>query len=235
MSHQESTVSQPQPARRAADEVPAEAPAPVPVDALPLDGPTVDGLGTPPARPILTLPPLDELGPRIRISPNTGQPRRHPVMVAANVFLYGAAAVNAASLITAWWRAIHIEHFPTATRLIELINPRPGSLASIITVVGMVAIGLVMVTVPALAAFNSWNGHRWSRIAALLSIAVGALAWFMNDLAWWSIPPAAIGALLLWLPPVGQYFTQWELFRGPESPPAPTQTAVVYGPLPRYL
>lgn len=193
------------------------------------------GLGRRPAEPITTLPPIDELAPRIPISPNTGQPPRHPVMVLANVFLYGAAGASAASLAKAWWDAIHMPTFPTAAHLIELINPRPGSPASIIAVVLMTAIGVIMVATPAITAFNSWNGHWWSRIAALISIAVAGLAWFMNPIGYLALPLSTLGAILLWLPPVGRYFEQWRLFRTPERPPAPPITDVRYGSLARFV
>lgn len=192
------------------------------------------GLGRPPASPIVTLPPEEVEETGIPISPSTGQPHRHPVMILADVFLYGASAVSAVALGFFWWRAIHMASFANSAHLIEMINPRPGSAASVFSVVGVMIMAVITVAAPAIAAFNAWNGHRWSRVAAIVATVLGCLAFFLHPLAWWAVPLAAVGAVILWLPPVGRYFANWRAFRTVERPVHSLYTDVTYGPLPRF-
>lgn len=184
---------------------------------------------------IETLPPLDELTPQVPISEATGQPRRSKVMVAAMSLLYAAAAVSLVALCKVWWDAIHMATFMNSAQLIEWWQPRPGGWLSIVAAVLLFVIGGIMAAAPAIAGFNAWNGHRWSRWAALFAVVVSCLAFTMNDWALPAIPLSVVGAAMLWLAPVGRYFGHWEEFRrGFELVPRRTPERVVYGPLPRF-
>ncbi|MGO4957039.1 hypothetical protein ACTQ49_07175 [Luteococcus sp. Sow4_B9] len=184
--------------------------------------------------PIATLPPNPLVHPDLPISANTGQPRRAKLMVAANVLLHGASLVSAAALAWSWWRAIHMHTFAHSSTLVELWQPRPGGWRSVVAVTLVFAIGGITTAAPAIAAFNSWNGHRWSRIAAIVAVVVGCLGWLISPWALLAPALAALATILLWLPPVTRYFGHWERFRaGTPAPLAPAER-VVYGPLPRY-
>lgn len=184
---------------------------------------------------IETLPPLDELRPQVPISAATGQPRRSRWMVVAMSFLYASSVVAAVSLSKAWWDAIHMHTFAHAVKLIEWWQPRPGGWRSIVAVVLMFLIGGLMTAAPSIAGFNAWNGHRWSRWAALVSVGIACGAFAMSSWALPALPLAAIGAALLWLPAVTRYFRHWDEFRtGSVIVPRRTPDEVVYGPLSRF-
>lgn len=190
-----------------------------------------EGLGTPLPTPIETLPPIEQIVSGVPVSPATGQPRRHPVMIVANVFLYAAAAIQTVALGMFWWRAIHMETFPTSAHLIEMVDPRPGSAASVFAVIGVMVMGVVTVAASSISAFNSWNGHRWSRVGAIVATVLACLAYFLHPWAWYAVPFAAIGAIILWLPPVTRYFENWRLWRNPDKPAPEHDGPVLYGPM----
>ena len=200
----------------------------------PSSGAADAGLGVPPSEPIVTLPPIDDSFRGVRVSARTGQPRRHPLMITANVFLYAGAATGLVSYAVCWWQAIHVHSWPTASRLILLMNPSPGSLKSIIAAVLMTLAALIVVAAPSIAAFQSWNGHRWSRSVAVGAFVLSFLGLLLNQIAWAAPPLVAIGTILLWLPPVGRYFDNWQLFRTPDPQLRELAADVSYGPLPRY-
>ena len=183
---------------------------------------------------ILTLPPLDELAPGIPISGATGQPRRGKVMVVGMALLYAAALSAAVALATAWWDTIHVDSWPSSARLFGMAHVAAGSWQSVLLVLAMGLIGATMVSVPAVAGFNAWNGHRWSRIVGLVAVVVSGLAWFLNPIAWTGLPLSVLGAAILWTRPVTRYYGHWEAFRGGEPRNPAVYTQVAYGPLPRY-
>lgn len=191
---------------------------------------------TPPGpKEIQTLPPLDELEPGIPVSEATGQPRRAAMMVVAIGFLYASSLAAAAALVKAWWDMIHLHSFPTSIRMVEWAQPDSWSLTAVLLAVAAAAAGATMVAAPAIAGFNAWNGHRWSRIAAIVAVLLSCLAILLNDWAYAAIPLAVIGAGWLWLPAVTRYFDLWRAFRT-EDPVHPRDLgAVHYGPEPRYL
>jgi|GEM_PF-857518 len=185
---------------------------------------------------IATLPPTDELhAPEVPISSATGQPRRAKVMVVANLLLNAAAVISAVALARSWWLAMHMPSFLASSRLVELWQPRPGGWRSVVAVTLVALIGTVLVSAPAVAAFNAWNGHRWSRIAAVVATVLGGLAYLIGPWAWPAPVLSALGAVLLFLPPVTRYFSHWQRFRDGNPVPLSPQRDVVYGPLPRYL
>ncbi len=188
------------------------------------------------ARPkeILTLPPLDELEPQLPISEATGQPRRDTTMLVGMGLLYASAVASAVAYCIVWWRSIHMETYFSAARMLRFTHDRPGSWQSLMWAVLVALTALVMVTAPAVAGFQAWNGYRWSRIAAIVAAVLSFLGLLLNQVAWAAIPLAVLGAVVLWLPQVSRYFGYWEAYRAP-VPKHPRDTSnVVYGPLPRY-
>lgn len=184
--------------------------------------------------PIATLPPLPEPEEELNLSAQTGQPRRDPTMLVGMGLLYTSSLVTAAAFAKFWWDAINMAHFHASTRLLTWTEPRPGSWQSMVWVGVVALIALAMMTAPAVAAFQAWNGHRWSRIAGIIAAAVSLLAILLNDWAWPAIPLAIVGAAVLWLGKVGEYFDNWAAFRA-EAPRHPrTFEQVTYGPLDRY-
>lgn len=237
---------QPAPGQPAPEHAPVQ-PVPEPAPEQPDDAPQGAGqrehtaaAHPSPAQPasdeIATLPPTDELvAPGLPISSSTGQPRRAKWMVAANVLLYAASVVSAVALARSWWLAMHMPSFMNSSTLVQLWQPRPGGWRSVVAVTLVAAIGAILVAAPAIAALNAWNGHRWSRIAALVATALGGLAYLVGPWAWPAPVLSLLGALLLFLPAVTRYFGHWEQFRAGTPVPVREQREVVYGPLPRYL
>jgi hypothetical protein len=203
----------------------------IPVDATQLEA---AGLGVPPAQPIVALPPTAANAKAVTLSPATGEPKRIVLIGAVSVLCGLSSAAAAGALGWAWWQAIHMDTFPTAVRIIELFDPRPGSWQSIVAVVLMAALGAAMVAAPWITAFVAWNGERWSRIAGLIAVGISLGAWLMNVYAWAAVPTVVVAAGLLWSPQVGDYFRQWLVFRAPKGPVAPDVARVAYGREDRY-
>lgn len=199
------------------------------------DGPDAQGLGGIPGQePIASLPPLPEAEHGLPISSATGQPRRSLVMVAGVTLLYAAAVLSVVALADAWWLTIHVKTYATSTELVRLWHTRPGGWRSIVAAVLMCLMGAAMTAAPAIAGFNAWNGHRWSRIAAWFAVLVGLLGLLMGPWAWVTPVLSAVGAAILLLPPVGRYFSHWDRFRAGEPLPLRDASRASYGPLPRY-
>ncbi|WP_420176020.1 hypothetical protein [Luteococcus sp. OSA5] len=196
---------------------------------------TVTTVDSPDDEGIASLPPSDLVQVGIPISSATGQPRRAKWMAVSNVLLYAASLVSAAALGWSWWQAIHMPTFAHSSTLVELWQPRPGGWRSVVAVTLVFVIGAAMMAAPAVAAFNSWNGHRWSRIAGIVAVLIGALGWFLFPWALAAPALSILGTLLLWLEPVNRYFRHWERFREGDPSPVVHDDNVVYGPLPRYL
>lgn len=184
---------------------------------------------------IETLPPLPETAAHLEISPATGQPRRHPVMLVGAGLLYASALVTVVAFALFWWQAITMNDFHGSARLLGWTTPRPGSWQSIVWVCVLALAAVAVAAAPAVAAFNAWNGHRWSRVAGLVAVAVTLLAILGNTAALFAIPLAALGAAVLWLPPVAGYFDRWAAFRADDVPQPRLVDEVRYGPLDRYL
>lgn len=190
----------------------------------------------PDGRPVIeTLPPLPETAGDVDLSPATGQPRRDPIMLLASGFLYASSAVVTVAFARFWWQAINITHFFNSSRLLGWTEPRPGSWQSVVWVCVIALLMLAAVAAPAIAAFQAWNGYRWSRIAGIIAVAVSGLTVLLNDLALFAIPLAAVGAALLWVPRVGEYFDRWAAFRAEDEPRPRRPERIHYGPLDRYL
>lgn len=185
-------------------------------------------------REILTLPPLDELEPQIPISEDTGQPYRDPTMLVGMGLLYASSVAAFVGSAKVWWDMIHQHSHAQSAKLVEWLEAVSWTKEGIAIGVAVVLIGLVMVTAPAVAAFNAWNGYRWSRWAGVVAIALSCLAFTMNTWSLAAIPLAVLGTGLLFLPKVGRYFDHWAAFRGAPPPQPRDLSNVFYGPEPRF-
>ncbi|MBO1032376.1 hypothetical protein IPV09_13635 [Tessaracoccus sp. SD287] len=184
---------------------------------------------------IATLPPIDVLEPPLELSETTGQPRRNPVMLVGAGLLYAASLAVVVAFGKFWWDAINITHFHASARLLGWTTPRPGSWQSVVWVCVIALLAAATTAAPALAAFQAWNGHRWSRILGLAAAGMSLLTFLLNSWALVAIPLAVAGAAVLWLRPVTAYFDRWAAFRA-EAPRHPqVYQNVAYGRLPRYV
>jgi len=121
---------------------------------------STDGLGTPPAKPLTALPPIEKLQPTLRLDPGTGEPSRAWVVRLVFWLLLLAALAEAGTLGLTWWRAIHMDTFPTSARLLFWTHPNPGSVPSILLAVATMVIGVVPVAAPWWRAiWPGWDGR----------------------------------------------------------------------------
>lgn len=221
-------MSQPSDPARRAETLPADA------GETELDPASVAGLGDPLIEPIRTLPPIEVKIGGYPISRRTGEPVRGRLITAATAAFTAAASVAAVSYWWYWWQAINIVNFATSSRLIELFDPRPGSGSSVVLVCVMAVIGVVMTAGPGVAAYNTWHGASWSRVAGIAACITGLLAFFVLPWSWLALGLAAIGTGLLWLPQTRPYFEAWQRFGNPPRPAIVPPTGVAYGPAPRF-
>lgn len=187
-------------------------------------------------RPIGTLPPLAQVQAEAGIDPATGLPRHVGVAVAATVCFAVSALASGVALVLAWWGSIHMETFPTATRLVAWTRPRPGSLESVLLVTALAVAGLVMVGLPGLLAVNTWLGRGWVRWGALGGLAASALAALFTWQAWLGAPFSLAGLVLVWTPAARRWFATWRRVRRSGRAAAPAQVEdVQYGPVPLHM
>ncbi|SDL80781.1 hypothetical protein [Tessaracoccus oleiagri] len=184
---------------------------------------------------IATLPPLAELKNETPLSPRTGEPRRPAAVAVAAVVLYLAVAAVAFSYGWHWFRAAYSETYPGSAHLTVWLEPEPGKWVSLF--LEFVYAGLVGLTGAAagVVGFHAWNGERWTRWGGLVALALtGLLAGLVNLWALIALGLVVLGLALLFTPPVGRYFREWDDVRSRSEPRYRRPTAVVYGRLPRY-
>ncbi|HEY3337021.1 MAG TPA: hypothetical protein VGK18_00845 [Propionicimonas sp.] len=185
-----------------------------------------------PEAPIATVvaPPPLVIG--VPINPRTGEPRRPFVIVAAGVLCWLAVAITAASVLWVYWDAV--SRFAEASWLMGQFVTEKGSLERVLLAVAVTVVAIIIGTANAIVGWYALTGYRWTRIAGLISavLTVGALV--LNQLGWYAIPAAVIGAALLWLPQAKNFFIAWTARRHPQQVFAPPTVDVSYGPLPRY-
>ncbi len=193
-----------------------------------------EGFGDATHPPIATLPALEEITDSLALDVKTGMPKRSTVIaVAAAAFLLSGLAAFVTYWVY-WWKAIHISSFATSSGLIRLLDPRPGSWQSVVAVCVMTLIGIVMTAVPCVAAYNAWNGARWSRWAGVVACGTSFLAYFVITATWLALPLAGLGTLLLFTPPARANFDRWNEFLNPPPPDIDPPTDVAYGRAPRF-
>jgi len=209
---------------------------------------TSDGLGTPTVAPIVALPPIEKLQPTLRLNPTTGEPVRAGAIHWAFFLLLLAGLAQACTIGLTWWRAIHMETFPTAARLVVWAHPNPGSLPSILIAVATMLIGLVLVAAPVMAGYLAWVGRAaapwWATGALVLTAATFVVApptasgsfWLApiwGNTGWLATPLTLAGAALLWLPSARRTFADWVGFRAPTAP-VHFAGGIVYGRLEQF-
>lgn len=179
---------------------------------------------------IATLPPTpshDLAG----LNPRTGEPRRPWLIRLAAISSWLAAAAAAASLLWTYWVAV-TDYFGSSWltgRFEELLIWQ-----EVLLMVALTVAALVVVVSAVITGYYGWFGHRWTRIAGIVSAVVSALVLLLNPIGWAAIPLAILGAGLLWTPRASAFFDAWKAHRHPETAFAPPLTSVFYGPLPRY-
>ena len=182
--------------------------------------------------PIATVAPPPPLVVGVPTNPRTGEPRRPVVIVVATVLCWVAVAITAASVLWVYWDAI--SHFAQASWLMSQFVTEPGSLGRVLLAVAVTVVGIIIGTANAIIGYYAFTGYRWTRIAGLISAVLTCGTLVLNQLGWYAIPAAVLGAVLLWLPPAKRFFTAWTARRHPQEVFAPPTVDVVYGPLPRY-
>lgn len=182
--------------------------------------------------PIATVAAPPQLVVGMPIDPRTGEPRRPVVIVLATVLCWLAVAITAASVLWVYWDAI--SRFAQASWLMGQFVTEPGSLERVLLAVAVTAVAIIIGTANAIVGYYAFTGYRWTRIAGLISAALTCGALVLNQLGWYAIPAAVLGAALLWLPPAKRFFIAWTARRHPQQVFAPPTVDVVYGPLPRY-
>ncbi|WP_342588119.1 hypothetical protein [Acidipropionibacterium timonense] len=180
---------------------------------------------------ILTLPPLE---PTAGFDPE-GIPRRPGTAVAATACFAAASVASAVGLALAWWGSIHMRTFSSATHLMTWTHPRPGSLASVLLVTLMTAIGMAMTAMPGILAVNTWFARRWVRWGAIGGIGTAALAVTLGWSAWIGAPFAVAGLVLVWLPTSRRWFERWVGIRVARGPVPYQPRPVRYGPVRQHL
>jgi len=203
----------------------------------------VQGLGDPPRQPILALPPIEVVHPLLPIDARTGEPPHGLTIRLAYAFMLAAAVMQAVGLGLAWWRAIHMDTFDTAVRLLVWTKPVPGSAASIFLAVLLVAVGVVLVAAPAITGYLGWVGRpaalKWAIAALVLTVVtlvITPASWVFTwaNIGWLAVPFTLVGVVLLWLPGSRRMLNNWQAFRTPVSAPPPPVRPVVYGRLEQF-
>jgi hypothetical protein len=182
--------------------------------------------------PIATLAPPPRTVIGVADNPRTGEPRRPLVVAIATVACWLAVAITGASLLWVYWDAVF--RFAQASWLMGQFVTTPGSLERVLLALAVTVVFLLIATANAIVGYYAWTGYRWTRIAGIISASLSFGALVLNQLAWFAIPAAIIGAGLLWLPRAGAFFTAWQVRRHPEQVFAPPTLDVFYGPLPRF-
>lgn len=184
---------------------------------------------------IATLPPLPVIAEVLSLSERTGEPRRHPLIVASVVTGYLSGAATTGMYALSWWQAAHQDSFAGSAQLLTWVNPPPGKWLALTLVAVLGAVAALMVAAPAVVAYNAWAGQRWTRIGGLIATAIVVIGTVLfSPWGWIAVGLAAISSVLLWLPPATQYFRQWQQFRWHQPTKRRAETPIMYGPLARY-
>jgi hypothetical protein len=156
--------------------------------------------------PIATLPALQptaaEAYPR---SPVTGRPRRPALVAAIGVCYALAIAATVLGYARLWWLAASVDRLTEAARVFAWANPDPVSWQAVVLVIATALTAVVVVGGLGALAYNTWQGRRWVRWGGLAALAVTGLTYLLNLWATLALAPAALAALLVWLPPVKRF------------------------------
>lgn len=187
---------------------------------------------------IVTLPPLEIVDDSLPLSPRTGQPRRVPTVVAANIAWNVSALVVAICYARHWWAAAHAETFQASAWAIRALAPKPGDWPSLVLVSGLAALATATAAAAMITAFQAWNGWRWARIAGFVAIALSVGNTLVLDptgaLGWVGVALAVAGEVCLWLPQSSASLALWARFHAGKPPARRPDAPIQYGRLPRY-
>jgi hypothetical protein len=139
------------------------------------------------------------------VSPRTGQPRRPPPVIAVTCLFALAGAVVAVAYGWLWRIAATVTRLPEAARLFAWTTPDPVSFLAVFLVVLTAVVTVVVTAVCGALAYNVWAGRAWTRPGGLVALAVTGLAYLLHPYALAAVVPAALAALLLWLPAVRRF------------------------------
>lgn len=192
------------------------------------------------ALPITEIATLPALPPATvgghEVSDRTGEPKRPVLLGLACGLLVTGAVLAAAGLVKVLWDSATIAGFPTAARMLTWVpDLNPVSFTAIVMVLLVALTGAAVSAGAGIVAYNAWNGISWARIGGLVAVGVSLLTILLNPLAMVAMAPIAVGAVLLWLPPVTRYVAAWRVIRQPRTAVPHFATDVTYGPLPRYV
>ena len=180
---------------------------------------------------IATLPPAVSPTSTVGLAPRTGAPRRRWLIRIATISCGLAAVTASASLLWCYW--IAVTDFSQASWLTaqftELLK-----VYKVLLVVGLTTATLLVVISNVITGYYSWFGHRWARVAGIVSGALSPLTLLINAIGWAAIGFSLVGAGLLWLPAAKSFFDAWQAHRHPLTDFAAPVSSVFYGPLPRY-
>lgn len=192
-------------------------------------------ISDPAPKQIQTYPPLPVLNNELPTSPRTGEPRRPVLAVLALVVFSLAAAGVAVTYGVHWWAAVHPESYPGSARLIQWVDPEPGKWLAL-TLEGVLAFVAALVAgACGIAGVQAWYGHRWTRWAGLLAVALtGALVALFDSTGFIPLGLAVLGAAILFLPPMSRFFRDFAIFRNVGTNPYRRPERIFYGRLPRF-
>lgn len=166
------------------------------------------------------------------IDARTGEPRRPLWVWVSAALLHVGTATITVGLLWAFWGSVRT--FEEAAWLNRVVPTEPGALLRVLMVTALFVVTLLIGAAASITAYYGWWGHRWTRWAGVITIALAPLALMINPVASWGIVPLVVGAALLWLPPVTRWFERWWVRRHPAPSVPGTADAVQYGPLPKY-
>jgi hypothetical protein len=138
-----------------------------------------------------------------------------------SALFWAAAAVTTVAYAWLWWTAASVTGLPQAARVFAWTNPDPVSVLAVSLVVATALLTVIVVAACGALAYNVWNGRSWTRIGGLIVLAITASTYVLHPYAWIAAIPAAIGAALVWTPPVARFNTAMT------PPPAPPDRVAV--------
>lgn len=171
------------------------------------------------------------------LSPRTDEITRPALVVAADSVLVAGAVSSGIALVHSLM-VMTSGNLPLSGWLVARIDPQPSSWQAVLMPLMNATLLAPAAAAALLAGFHAWNGKKWARnwgIVAVLWSLLGLLVG--GPLTWAAIACDAVGAALLWLPPLTRYNRAQTALRLERERPASDVVipdVVEYGPLPRY-
>lgn len=186
-------------------------------------------------REIATLPPLPVLNNELPTSPRTGEPPRPVLALLSLILLSLATAGVAVAYGLHWWAAADPGNYAASARLIQWVDPEPGKWLAL-TLEGVLAVVAALVGgACGVAGVQAWNGHRWSRWAAIVALTLtGGLTALFDWSGLIPVSLALVATIMLFTPPMTRFFRAFDTFRTVGHTPYRRPERIVYGRLPRY-